>query len=135
MKLINTLTLITCVVIMLVACGGTGGDSLNGTTWELYSLGQYAPLPGSQITLRFENGQVSGNAGCNSYGGAYQVNGNQVKFEQVISTMMACTDQSMMDQESAYLGFLGKVQSFALAEGQLQLYRSGGEALTFVPVR
>ena len=135
MKLINTLTLITCVVIMLVACGGTGGDSLNGTTWELYSLGQYAPLPGSQITLRFENGQVSGNAGCNSYGGTYQINGNQIKFEQVISTMMACTDQSMMDQESAYLGFLGKVQSFALAEGQLQLYRSDGETLTFVPVR
>jgi heat shock protein HslJ len=132
MKLINTLTVITWVLVMLVACGGTSRDPLNGTAWQLYSIGQYSPIPGSKITLRFENGQASGNAGCNSYGGNYQVNGDQVRFEQLVSTLMACADQSVMDQESAYLKFLGEAQRFEVSEGQLQIYRSDGEALTFV---
>ena len=72
MKLINTLTGITWVAIMLVACGGTGGDSLSGTTWELYSIGKYSPIAGSTTTIRFEGGQVSGLGGCNQYGGEYQ---------------------------------------------------------------
>ena len=59
MKLINALTLITWVAIMLVACGGTGGDPLNGTTWELYSIGKYSPIADSRITVHFEDGQVS----------------------------------------------------------------------------
>ena len=48
------------------------------------------------------------------------------------STLMACVDQSMMEQESTYLKFLGEAQRFELANGQLQIYRSDGEALTFV---
>jgi len=132
MKLINTLTIITWVLVMLVACGGTGSDSLNGTAWELYSIGKYSPIAGGKITIRFEDGQVSGTAGCNSYGGEYQVNGKQIKFNQMASTLMACVDQSMMEQESTYLKFLGEAQRFELANGQLQIYRSDGEALTFV---
>ena len=136
MKLINTLTVITWFLVMLVACGISSGNPLNGTTWELYSLGRYSPIPGSKISLRFENGQASGNAGCNSYGGEYQVNGDQVKFEQMVSTLMACADQSVMvDQESAYLKFLGEAQRFEVSEGQLQIYCSDGEALTFVRAR
>ena len=132
MKLINTLTLITWLLVMLVACGRTEGDPLNNTSWELYSIGQYSPIPGSKVTIRFEDGQASGNASCNSFGGEYQVNGKQIKFNQMASTMRACVDQSLMEQESAYLKFLGEAQHFELANGQLQIYRSDGEALTFV---
>jgi hypothetical protein len=38
-----------------------------------------------------------------------------------------------MEQEAAFLGSLNQVERFELADGQLQLIRSDGEALTFVP--
>jgi heat shock protein HslJ len=133
MKLINTLTVITWVLVMLVACGVTSGNPLNGTTWELYSIGQYSPVPGSKTTIRFEGGQVSGLGGCNQYGGEYKVSGQTLAFGALHMTEMACTSPAgVMEQESAYLKFLGEAQRFAVTDGQLQIYRSDGEALTFV---
>ena len=136
MKLINTLTLITWVAIMLVACGGTGGDPLNGTTWKLYSIGKYSPIAGSMTTIHFEDGQVSGSGGCNSFGGIYQVNGDKIEFQEVESTLMDCIDPSgVMEQETTFLNFLWDAQSFEVIEGQLQISRSDGETLTFTPAK
>ena len=136
MKLINTLTLITWVAILLVACGGTAGDSLNGTTWELYSMGRYSPIAGSKTTIQFEDGQVGGLGGCNHYGGEYQISGNTITIDKLYMTEMACmSPEGVMDQESTYLQFLGGAQRFEIVNGQLQIYRSAGEALTFVPAQ
>ena len=136
MKLINSLTLITWVAILLVACGGIGGDSLNGTTWELYSMGRYSPIAGSKTTVQFEDGQVSGLGGCNHYGGEYQINGNMISFDKLYMTEMACLNpEGIMDQEQRFLQYIGDARSFEIVDGQLQIYGSGGEALTFVPAR
>ena len=99
------------------------------------SIGKYSPTPGSTLTIHFEDSHASGSAGCNSYGGGYQVNGNQIKFEQIESTVMACADPSLMEQETIFMQSLGEAQSFEIVEGQLQIYRSDGEALTFVPAQ
>lgn len=129
------LTLLTVLLLSACSAFATPADPLQGTSWELVSYAGQAVVPGTKVTLKFEDEQASGNAGCNSYGGNYQVNGDQVRFEQMISTMMACADQSVMDQESTYLQFLGNAQRFELADGWLQLFRSDGEALVFVPAR
>jgi putative lipoprotein len=133
MKLINTLTGITWIAVMLVACGGANGDPLNNTIWELYSMGQYSPIPGSTLTIQFEDGQVSGNGGCNSFGGEYRVNGDKLKLEKLMSTLMACADPAMMEQETIFMQALGEAQRFEIMDGQLQIFGSDGEALTFVP--
>ena len=136
MKIINTLIAITWVVIMLVACGGTGGDPLNGTTWELYSISKYSPIAGSKTTIRFEDGQVSGLGGCNQYGGEYKSSNQSLSFRALYMTEMACIrPEGVMDQESAYLQFLGDARSFKLVNDQLQISRSDGETLTFVPTQ
>lgn len=135
MKLINTLTLITWVLVMLVACVGTSGDSLNGTTWELYSIGRYSPITGSKITIHFEEGLASGSSGCNSYGGAYRVDGNKINFQELESTLMACIDPSgVMEQESTYLNFLGEANRLEIDGGKMQIFRSDGQGLIFVRV-
>ena len=85
-----------------------------------------------QLLLSFKDGQVSGNGGCNSYGGEYKINGKEIKIRMLVSTLMACTDQSVTDQESAYLKFLGDAQRINVTDSQLQIFRSDGEALTFV---
>ena len=135
MKLIYTLTLITWILVMLVACGGTSGDSLNGTTWELYSIGRYSPIEGSQTTIRFENGQVSGLGGCNQYGGEYKSSNQLLSFGALYMTEMACASpEGIVDQEQLFLGYLGDAQRFGVVDDQLHIYRSDGEALTFVRV-
>jgi heat shock protein HslJ len=134
MKLINALTLITCVAIMLVTCGGTGGDPLNGTTWELYSIGRYSPIDGSETTIRFEDGQVSGLGGCNQYGGEYESSNQSLSFSALYMTEMACmSPEGIMDQEQLFLQHLQGTRSFKLVNNQLQISRSDGETLIFVP--
>ena len=135
MKLINTLSVITWIAIMLAACGGTGSDPLNNTSWELAALGEQSPLAGTTISLSFEDGLARGTSGCNSYGGAYQVNGDKIEFQEFEATLMACLDTGVMEQETAYLRSLGEAQRFELSEGQLQIFGPDGEALTFVPVQ
>ena len=135
MKLINTLTLITWVLVMLVACGGTSGDPLNRTTWELYSIGKYSPIAGSKTTIRFEDGQVSGLGGCNQYGGEYKSSGQTLSFSMLHMTEMACmSPEGIMDQEQLFLQYLGDARSFEIVNGQLQISGADGEALTFVRV-
>jgi len=121
---------------MLVACGGTNGDPLNGTTWELYSLGQYSPIADSKTTIRFENGQVSGLGGCNRYGGEYKISGQMLSFSELYMTEMACmSPEGIMELEQRYLQSLGDARSFAIVDGQLQIKQSDGEVLTYVPAK
>jgi len=136
MKLINTLTTISWVLVMLVACGGTNGDPLNGTTWELYSIGRYSPILDSKTTIRFDNGQVSGLGGCNQYGGEYKISGQMLSFGELYMTEMACmSPEGIMDQEQRFLKSLGDTQSFAIDNGQLQIKQADGEVLIFVPMK
>ena len=136
MKLLQTLTLITWVVIMLVACGETSVDPLNGTTWELYSIGKYSPIAGSKTTIHFEDNQVSGLGGCNQYGGEYQLNGNTIMIDKLYMTEMACMNpEGIMEQERQFLQFLDDARSFKIIDGQLQISKADGEILTFVPAQ
>ncbi len=111
--------------------------SLAGSAWQLAYYGQeYAPtavIPNSGVTLIFQNGtQIAGHGGCNSFGGEYQVNGNQITISHVISTMMACLANDITTQEQAYFAALQSVSTFKIdgntltmpyAEGQLTFTR------------
>lgn len=133
MKLIQTLSSITWILVMLVACGGSSNDPLNGTTWELYSIGKYAPIADSMTTLRFENGRVSGLAGCNQFGGEYRSSKQTLAISGLYMTEMACmSPEGIMDQELLFLQYLGDVRSYQIVDGKLQISRSDGETLTFV---
>lgn len=132
------ISLISLLAILLSACGAflNADDPLDGTSWELVSFGEQLPIAGTTITLSFEDGLARGTSGCNSYGSAYQVNGEEIEFQEFESTVMDCLEPSgVMEQESAYLGALGEAQGFDMTEGQLKIFGSDGETLTFSPVR
>lgn len=124
-------------ILALAACSGPGSttsDPLDGTSWVLMAYRKTRPIPGTTITAVFEDGQVHGSAGCNSYGGSYQVSGDTVTVSEIAFTEMACMEpEGVMDQETTFLEFLGTARTFRLVDGQLQILRSDGEALTFVP--
>ncbi len=124
------------LVVLLSACGmlnSFGRDPLGGTSWELVAISKHRPIEGSHISISFENRQASGSSGCNRYGGGYKVNGDKIAFDAMYMTEMACADMTLMDQELEYMQNLGNAQRFEILDGQLLIYHSDHEALTFVP--
>ena len=136
-KLFAYIPLAGMILLFLAACAGasTGAsDPLGGTSWELWAFRKTKPIPGTTFTATFEDGQVRGTAGCNSYGGSYQIDGDRIFVGEMVSTEMACLEpEGLMEQESYLLEFLGDAQTFQVDEEQLQIFRSDGEALTFLP--
>ena len=118
--------------------GAAGADLLAGTSWLLASLGPLGTerdvLAGSRVTLLFQaGGNAGGNAGCNSYGGAYEVDGEAISFAEIVSTLMACADDGVMEQEGSYLAALQSAESFTLEDERLVIgYDGGRSSLTFV---
>jgi len=64
-----------------------------GTIWTLTSFiladDVRSPIPGTTITARFEDGKISGTAGCNQYFGSYTIV-NEIIIEDLAATEMAC---------------------------------------------
>jgi heat shock protein HslJ len=134
------------IILLLAACApvgvtpGTtpGDDSLAGTQWELESFGppgNEAPLvEGSQVTLIFEEGgQAGGNGGCNSYGAQYREENDVLSIQEIVSTLMACADQRVTEQEGAYFRALESAERYERMDGRLVI-SSGQAVLNFVEI-
>lgn len=133
------LTVFTILVVpglMLSACAASADStSLGGTSWTLVSYGsvdnQASATAGIQTSLNFSaDGQVSGNLGCNSLSGNYQVKDGKLVFGPLMSTLMACPDPQMTQEASAFQVLKGTVP-FSVAGNTLTIYDvSGASALT-----
>ena len=127
--------LLTVVVLALGALSActkdTPTDKLKGTEWVLIVLSDRLPLEGTTVSLAFKDGQAGGSAGCNSYSGAYHISGNEFVIDEIVSTLIACADEGVMQQEQFYLAQLGKAESFSLEDGMLVLHLSDNSVLTF----
>ena len=105
---------------------------LSGETWVLTTFNNQPPIHDHQPSLQFDVGQISGNTGCNHYGGSYQINGDKISFDGIYSTEMACLDpEGLMDQERTYLDLLRVADQFELADGVLTLYTEKNPILVF----
>jgi heat shock protein HslJ len=110
-------------------------QDLSGTSWEVtgYNNGKQAvigTLAGTTLTADFgKDGNLSGNAGCNTYSGAYKVNGDQITIGPLASTMMACSEpEGVMEQEAQYLAALQSAATYQI-EGNVMQLRTKDDAL------
>ena len=132
-----TYLLIVVLAFLLPACqiGGNGAGAANallGTSWELLSMNGSAPIPNRMVTIVFEEDGAGGSTGCNTYFGGYTSTGNQLSFDAIGMTEMACLDpEGIMEQEQAYLGFLSQVVSYTREGDRLMLETSGQGQLVF----
>ena len=99
-------------------------------SWEVTAFNTGSAITsvalGSTITMDFDaDGQVSGNGGCNQYGGGYSVDGSNVSIGPLHSTMMACPDEALGTQESQFLTALDMVETWSLTGDQLTLHGPG----------
>jgi heat shock protein HslJ len=133
MKTLRFAISVYIIVMLLSACGAASEQpNLEGVTWELTAINGNPPIEGTQPTLQFENGQVSGNASCNSFGGEYQIEGDKIGFGALYNTEMFCMEpDGAMDQETTYLAMLGNAATFELGGGVLTIVTGQGESLTF----
>lgn len=139
----GSLALLTLTSLALVACAdaGDGSDTgnstrpedLTGVEWTLERSSMAGLVdevpPDAEITIAFADGQASGRAACNSYGGAYDARDDgTMSFEGFAVTEMGC-EPVLMALESAYLEALAKVTGFGI-EGVMRL-SGDGFSLTF----
>jgi len=113
-----------------------GSEAIQGD-WEVTSY--YAGtaitsvLGGVTMTAKFEDGTVSGNTGCNSFNGPYEIDGQNITIGPLASTLAACPTPELSTQETNYLNALQLAKTFQVTGDQLDLFREGGTyAVSFV---
>jgi len=120
-------------ILFLAGCGMlSSASSLEDTSWTLVDLAGTPPIEGTTVTVEFADGNIGGSTGCNSYGGAYELNGETVTFDEMVSTLMACLEpEGAMDQEQRFLEILNAAESIRVSGDRLQIIASDGAVLEF----
>jgi heat shock protein HslJ len=122
------------VLVGLFALQGcAGGNPLVGTAWSLTAINGAPVIEDTEPYLLFDETNVGGSGGCNGTGGDYQINGNQITFDALVSTMMYCMEpEGVMDQESNFLNILSNAATFNISSNQLVIETHDSGQLTFV---
>lgn len=109
---------------------------LTGSSWILASFEtegeETLALPDTTVTLEFESAsRAGGSSGCNSYGSSYEVDDNALSFGPIESTLVACEDEALMDQEQRFLAALESATEFEQGEdgNQLRIWYGDGESV------
>jgi len=117
---------------------------LQGTYWQFKSYGNVDNptavvskdvMPERKPHVRFTQtdgqGRIGASAGCNSMGGVYELTGNDIKVDSLISTLMAC-DQLLMRQEDTLASALQAANRFEIKGKRLLIFYQENQALEFV---
>ena len=87
------------------------------------SIDGTATIGSQPVTITFaDDGTAYGNASCNRFTGGWTLTGEGLTLGPMASTMMACTEDGLSNQEHAFLTGLEKVSRFEIgADGSLTL--------------
>lgn len=104
-------------------------DALADGEWRVVEIDGEATAHDARPTLRFEaGGRISGNGSCNRYSGPFRVEGEQLRFGDLASTMMAC-DPPRIDQERRLFEVLREVERYRAEDDTLVLETADGRTL------
>lgn len=139
MKITTTILspiLLFCLALMLASCSGGDSSALQNTSWNLVQLNGQSVLPNTAPTLAFDSENASGNSSCNSFSGSYSLQRDRLRFGSLMSTLMACMDDGLMQQEGAYMLALQATALYKIDDEQLLLLDEDGQVLAvFDPVK
>lgn len=107
-------------ILVLNSCGSQKHNNpLKTSTWEVISIqGKSDFLKTPTMLFSEKNHRVDGSSGCNNYSGEFTINGKNISFSRIKSTMMACFDD---DTEHRFLSAIGNVTSYRFEDDKLQL--------------
>jgi heat shock protein HslJ len=106
--------------------------TLEGVAWKVtgFNNGRQAvvsPRTGTTVTLSFENGKVTGSAGCNTFRATYTSDGNRLSIGPAATTRKMCPAEGVMEQERQFLAALATAQVWTVEGGKLDVHRADGE--------
>jgi heat shock protein HslJ len=120
---------------LLVYERSTGSEAILGswTATNYYSGDAVESVAnGSTLTAEFTADQVSGDGGCNTFSASVDTTDTTIRMGPFASTLRACEDPALQDQETAYLAALELARTYRVTGDQLELLRAdGGIAATF----
>jgi heat shock protein HslJ len=135
-RLFEIFGLVALLSLMGIACVSNAvnanGEKLEGVTWVLKYYGDpdnlTAAVADKEVRLTFEKeeGRLGGNGGVNSYGGNYEADGNRLTVSDIVSTMMASTNEALNKQETAFFKILQSAQSFSIDDQELTITGTEG---------
>ncbi|WP_131537354.1 DUF4377 domain-containing protein [Pedobacter nototheniae] len=84
------------------------------------------------LTFKNDKNSMSGSGGCNRIFGAFELNGNQISFKNIASTMMACPDNEKNKLEGEFVKLLTNNNfKFDVADQTLNFYKDNKLVLMF----
>jgi heat shock protein HslJ len=83
-------------------------------------------LPGTTISLSFDEGFVRGFAGCNTFRARYAVDGQRIAVGPIAATRRSC-DSAVMAQERQFLAALRSTTTWDFRGALLDMHRADGE--------
>jgi uncharacterized lipoprotein YbaY/heat shock protein HslJ len=106
--------------------------SLFGKRWRLTEV-KGAAVRTTKPYIEFDPGskRFSGDGGCNSIAGGFEVDGMHIRFSQTISTKRACIDSELQQVETDFLQRLEEATEFIIQGDLLRLYTGDRPLLTF----
>ncbi len=113
--------------------------TLEGATWEVtgYNNGRQAvvsPMVGTELTVAFEKGTASGEAGCNTFRAPFSTEGKSITVGPAATTRKMCSE-AVMTQEREFLKALESATTWSIDAGLLHLHRADGERVLVGPRR
>jgi len=121
-------------------------DEIYGYRWILHSFvidgEEIQIIDNSGISIQFDEENLLGSSGCNTYFGDYDISGEYqifaksdpdqdeeqigiggtISLDSIASTEMACVKPGIMEQESQFLSVLNEVTEFEATELTLKLF-------------
>jgi copper homeostasis protein (lipoprotein) len=136
---------ILLLLALLTACSSnpaqkTPSVSLFGTWWRATEIDGRNPdfLAGQKMDIfvtLFRQGRLKGSGGCNHIDASFSRTGQNIRFGQVVTTRMACS-QVIMSRERAFTDALRKTASWVQDGRELRFCdRDGRTLLRFMAVR
>lgn len=106
----DTLTLSNNGMVLVFRRGASGAEEPSGSAsligaWKLSPYGSADVLSSALADVEAglmldEDGTLTGTSGCNEFGGGFTVEGDQITFKEIVSTLKLC-DTPLMGQEEA----------------------------------
>lgn len=110
-------------------------ESLTSSGWELSSIGGKSATAvdypkGMPDAIFTSDNKISGNGGCNRYGGSYTLDAEgKLTISQLFSTKMFCQGVA----ENEYMKALERANRVKIEGSNLVLYYENEQVLIFVP--
>jgi len=106
--------------------------TLTGRTWNVtgFNNGRTAvvsPIAGTQLTLTFGNGRVTGMSGCNTFRASFSQQGDTIRIGSTSTTRRRCP-ANVTTQERDFLRALRSTARWSIQGGQLDMHRADGQS-------